>query len=293
MARRKLTEQEKMKRDSSRNMEVFKRDDMIQKARHRLSVQEQRCVLYAISKIKPDDTAFSEYVFELSDFYALCGIEDESYTRLKKTLKDLSDRSWWAEIDDKGTESVLRWFSTLRTNKRSGKVTIKFHEDMMPFLLDLAKQDAFYTSYNLKYILPMNSQYSPRLYELLKSYQKNQSQWFFNIDDLKYHLDCQHYKDFHDFNRFVLEPAVEEINRYTDLAIGYDLQRKGRKVVRVVFFMDNKTPLEIEAADREIEVQLDGQIDLLADVREAVGSKKTDFAKQRAAAYRKEKEING
>ena len=290
MARRKLTEHEKMKRNSSRNMEVFKRDDMIQKARYRLSVQEQRCVLYAISKIKPEDTAFSEYSFELNDFYAMCGLQNESYTELKEILRALKSKSWWVEIDDQGTESAVSWFNVVRSNKRSGKVTIKFHEDMMPFLLDLAKQNTFYTSYNLKYILPMNSQYSPRLYELLKSYQKNQSQWFFDIDDLKYHLDCQNYKNFADFSRFVLEPAVEEINRYTDLAIGYDLQRKGRKVVRVVFFLDEKTPLELDTAEREIETQLDGQIDILAEVRENIGSAKTEFAKQRAAAYKKQRE---
>ena len=289
MARRKLTEHEKMKRNSSRNMEVFKRDDMIQKARYRLSVQEQRCVLYAISKIKPEDTAFSEYSFELNDFYALCGLQNESYTELKEILKTLKSKSWWIETAP-GEQSTVSWFNKVRVSQKSGKVIVRFDDDMMPFLLDLAKQDAFYTSYNLKYVLPMNSRYSPRLYELLKSYQKNQSQWFFDIDDLKYHLDCQNYKNFADFSRFVLEPAVEEINRYTDLAIGYDLQRKGRKVVRVVFFLDEKTPLELDAAEREIETQLDGQIDILAEARENIGSAKTEFAKRRAAAYKKQRE---
>lgn len=290
MARRKLTESEKMKRSSSRQMEVFKRDDMIQKARHKLSVQEQRCVLYAISKIKPDDTAFTEYSFELNDFYAMCGLQSESYTELKAILKGLSDRSWWAEIDDKGTESVVRWFSTVRSNKGKGTVTVKFHEDMMPFLLDLARQDAFYTSYNLKYVLPMSCQYSPRLYELLKSYQKNQTRWFFEIDALKHRLDCVNYKDFYDFKRFVLEPAVEEINKFTDLTIAYDLERKGRKVTKVIFFMDEKTRTELEATELEIEAELDGQISVFSAVQDLKGSVQEDFAKKRAAAYRKEQE---
>lgn len=287
MARRKLNEQEKMRRNASRNMEVYKRDDMIQKARHRLSVQEQRCVLYAISKITPEDTAFSEYSFDLNDFYAMCGLQKESYTELKEILRTLKSKSWWVEIDDQGTESAVSWFNVVRTNKRSGKVTIKFHEDMMPFLLDLAKQDAFYTSYNLKYVLPMNSQYSPRLYELLKSYQKNQSQWFFEIEDLKYHLDCQHYKDFHDFKRFVLEPAVAEINQYTDLAIAYSVQRKGRKVTRVIFYMDDKTDLELDETELKIQTELDGQISLMDEVMEAIGSEKVEFMKQRRDAYKK------
>lgn len=291
MAKRKLTESEKMRRDSSRSMEVYKRDDMIQKARHKLSVQEQRCVLYAISRIKPEDTAFTEYTFELKDFYTLCGIEDQSYTRLKQALKGLSDRSWWAEIDDKGTESVVRWFSTLRTNKRSGKVTVKFHEDMMPFLLNLARQEAFYTSYNIKYVLPMNSQYSPRLYELLKSYQKNQTRWFFETDDLKHHLNALNYKNFNDFKRFVLDPAVEEINKYTDITIAYDLERKGRKVTRVIFYMDEKTATELNVAEDEVKLELDGQLSIQEVLEDVRGSTEEAFVKQRAEAYRKERDF--
>lgn len=249
-------------------MSVVKRDDMIQHARFSLSIQEQRCVLYAISKIKPEDEVFTEYTFELKDFYTLCGIEDKSYTRLKQTLKGLSDKSWWAVIDDKGTESLLRWFSTLRTNKRSGKVTVKFHEDMMPFLLQLAaqarEQGNLYTQYGLKYVLPMRGQYSPRLYELLKSYQKNNREWFFDIDELKRVLDCQGYKNFNDFKRFVLAPAIEEINQYTDLNVAFDTERTGRggKVSRVIFFMAGKNKKALLETNLRVYEQLDGQLSI-------------------------------
>lgn len=260
------TERQKAKAQYDRQMKVMKRDDMIQHARFKLTLQEQRCVLYAISKIKPGDTAMVEYEFEIKDFYALCGLEDQSYTKLKTMLRGLSDRSWWAEIDDKGTESVLRWFTTVRTNKKSGKVTIKFHEDMMPFLLQLAEQareqGIYYTQYQLKYILPMQSQYSPRLYELLKSYQKNNIEWRFGIDKLKSLLDCKNYKNFNDFKRFALEPAVREINEYTDLKIAYDTERLGRKVTDVRFFMVSKSEDELLDTHLHIEQELDGQINL-------------------------------
>lgn len=267
MGKRK-TERQELANQAAREMSVVKRDDMIQHARFSLSIQEQRCVLYAISKIKPEDTAFTEYTFELKDFYALCGIEDQSYTRLKQTLKGLSDKSWWAVIDDKGTESLLRWFSTLRTNKRSGRVTVKFHEDMMPYLLQLAtqarEQGAFYTQYGLKYVLPMRGQYSPRLYELLKSYQKNNREWFFDTDEIKRVLDCQSYKNFNDFRKRVLDPAVEEINNFTDLNVAYDTERSGRggKVTRVIFFLAGKSKQALNETNMMIYRQLDGQMSI-------------------------------
>ena len=82
MAKRKLTEQETMKVTSDRQMQIYKSDRMIQKGRHKLSLQEQRCVLYAMSKIKPNDSVFQEYTFDIRDFYRAAGIQDESYTRL-------------------------------------------------------------------------------------------------------------------------------------------------------------------------------------------------------------------
>ena len=274
MARRKQTEKEQLKTQTGRELSVYKRDDMVQKARLNLSTVEQKCVLFAISKIKPTDTVFQEYTFDLSQFYAICGYQKESYTEMKATLKGLSDKSWWAVIDDKGTESVIRWFTTVHTNKRSGKVTIKFHEDMMPFLLELAKQaelGEYYTGYNLQYILPMSSQYSPRLYELLKSYQKNNREWFFEIDELKRVLDGQSYERWPDFRRRILEPAVKEINEYTDLNVAYDTEKQGRKVTRVTFYMAGKSRQALLEAKKAGVEKLDGQIDfeeLMKEIRE-------------------------
>lgn len=263
MAKRKLTEQEELKVISDRQMQVYKADLMIQKGRHKLSLQEQRCVLYAISKIKPTDEITQEYTFELADFYKMAGLDKESYTEFKAMMKELSDKSWWIEIDDKGTESLVRWFSTLRTNKGKGTVTLKFHEDMMPYLIGVTSNpDNFYTHYHMKYILPMSSQYGPRLYELLKSYQKNNWTWFFDIDKLKKQLDCENYKDFYDFKRFALEPAVSDINTYSDLNIAWDVERKGRKVIRVNFYMAAKKREALMAAEIAGRDVLDGQMDI-------------------------------
>lgn len=282
MGKRKLSERQQLQQRSNREMSVYKRDDMIQKSRHQLSVREQKCVLFAISKIKPEDKAFQEYVFELKDFYAMCGLDSESYTELKAMLLALKSKSWWMEIDDQGTESAVSWFSTVRTNKRSGKVTVEFHKDMMPFLLQLAAQDTFYTGYNLQYVLPMSSQYSPRLYELLKSYQKNNREWFFTIDELKRVMDCQGYDRWPDFRRRALEPAVAEINQYTDINIAWDVQKEGKKVARVIFYMADKSDSALLDAQKAIQDKLDGQVsfdELQDELRKAESSVKAEFFK--------------
>lgn len=287
MAKLNIYQQEKI--NNERSLSVYKRDDMIQKGRFKLSVQEQRAVLYAISKIKPTDTHLTEYIFDIKDFYRVIGWENESYTAFKALLISLKSKSWWAEIDDNGTESALSWFSTVRSNKRSGKVTVKFHEDMMPFLLQVAEQGEFYTFYNLKYVLPMSSKHSPRLYEILKSYQKNNRQWFFDIDKLKKLMDCENYNRWPDFRRYALDPAVEEINKYTDICIAYTAVKEGRKVTRIVFYMDNKTLSERLETETQINEVLDGQLDIFDMIDDNHNSVKTDFYNRRSTAHKKEK----
>lgn len=240
MAKRKLSEREEIQVTNEKMMFVAKDNSMIQKGRHDLSLQEQRAVLYAISKIKPEDNIFQEYQFELKDFYKICGLEKESYSELKKILGDLKGKYWWMETAP-GEESTVSWFNKVRTNKGKGTVTIRFDDDMMPYLLNLVSQGGFYTQYNLEMVLPMKSQYSPRLYELLKSYQRNNKEWFFFVDELKHALNCQNYVRFPDFRRFALEPAVEEINKYTDINIAYDTEKEGRRVSKVIFYMAAKS----------------------------------------------------
>lgn len=274
-----------------RSLEVYKRNDMIQKARFSLSIQEQRTVLYAISKIQPTDTYLKEYTFEIKDFYNVIGWSNQSYTEFKAMLKALSDKSWWITLPT-GEESLVRWFTTARSNKKSGKVTVKFHEDMMPYLVQLAQGTDFYTKYQLQYILPMSCTYSPRLYEILKSYQYNNRQWFFEIDDLKHLLDCKNYERWPDFRRYVLEPAVAEINKYTDIAICYSVTKNGRKVVKVNFQMAGKTSSEILKTQREIAEEL-GQLtmdDMLKEI-EKENARESEFWAERRKAEAEERAL--
>ena len=249
---------------------------MLQRGKYDLTIQAQKAIVYAVAQIKPEDTAFKEYEFDLKEFYQICGIERDSYKELKRTLTKLKQKVWWITLEDGHTESAVSWFSKIRISPKSGKVKIKFDEDMMPYLLELSKQHReqgrFYTTYHLKHILPMKSKFSPRLYELLKSYKQNKISWFFELEDLKALL-CDNdeegkplmpksWSNFAEFKRRVLDPAVEEINKFTDLNIAYKTEKVGVKVVRVKFAMYNKTKAQLKDVNEEILTELDGEYQL-------------------------------
>ena len=45
------------------------------------------------------------------------------------------------------------------------------------------------------------------------------------------------YDRFPDFRRKILEPAVREINEYTDLKVNWEPTTKGRKVIGITFYI--------------------------------------------------------
>lgn len=71
----------------SREMFVAKSNALIQRSRYSLTLQQQRILLFLISKIKPTDTPEETYTFSIEEFCKVCGIT-ASTGDYYKTIKD-------------------------------------------------------------------------------------------------------------------------------------------------------------------------------------------------------------
>lgn len=221
---------------------VVKSNDLIQKSRFQLSLQEQKIILYLISKIKPDDEELKEYTFKIVDFCTICGIEKNSganYKYIKQTLKTLADKSVWIQLAD-GRETLIRWINKVWINEQSGNIQVRLDDDMKPYLLQLQER---FTQYELLYTLAMKSQYSIRLYELLKSYEY-QHQKIFDIDNLKKLLAAENYERYPDFKRKVLDISMKEINELSDINVSYDIIKDGKRYAKLEFYIKIKEGAE-------------------------------------------------
>lgn len=232
---------------------VVKGNELVQQSRFELSLPEQKTIAFICSMIKPIEAIDRannvpyqlEYEFNIRDYCKVCGIDynaGKNYADVKATLKRLRDRSMWVTLAD-GSETVVAWLDRVTTNKKSGIARVRIDDRLVPYLFDLGRK---FTQYQLYNILAMKSAFSVRIYELMKSYafQKNKT---FEIKELKHILmvdDIKSYDRFPDFRRFVLEKAQEEINELTDIRIYYEPVRKGRKVVKIRFKIEQKTSME-------------------------------------------------
>ena len=221
---------------------IYKANDLVQKSRYSLSVQQQKIVLFLISQINPYATEFKNVKFSIQEFCKVCNIDYESgknYATIKEQIKNIADKSCWIKTES-GKDTLLRWIEKPYIDENSGIIEIKIDDDMKPFLLQLKEN---YTQFNLSDTLLFKSKYSIRLYELIESYRYHKLETFervFEIEELKTILDCNNYKTFKDFNTRALKPAIEEINRYTYLDIKCEYVKEIRKIIAVKLIMGIK-----------------------------------------------------
>lgn len=226
---------------------VVKSNDLIQKSRFNLSLQQQKIVLYLISMITPYDEEFKLYEFSIQEFCRICGIETNSgkhYTTLKAAIKEIADKSLWIELE--GEESLLRWIAKPYINKRDGVIKIRLDEDMRPFLLQL--KDNF-TSYEIIWTLHFKSKYTIRLYELIKSIHFHDLEEYtreYTVENLRRLLGVKEsYNTWQRLNDRVLSPAVREINENSDKIVIMTPIKKGRAYEKVKFTIKSKDSLEV------------------------------------------------
>ena len=232
---------------------VKKSNLMIRKARYTLSLQQQKILCYLIAHLSENDTQETEKKFDIKTFFDFMEVDSKSYERVRENLKCLRDKSWWIANPD-GSESTVSFLSKVRTNKQNGTVYINFDKDILPFLQQLKTQ---YTTYKIYYIMTMKSQYSIRLYELLKSVAGKEI-WYFTIDELRKIFMCEKkYDRVNNFKQRIIEPSVEEINNRTDLNVTYEYFTEGRKIVGIEFYISYKSVEDRLNVDRKIRNELD------------------------------------
>lgn len=243
---------------TQRDYKVVKANEIIQRARYDLNITELKALAYIFSKIKPNDTQLQEYTFSVKEYCQVCGIDYKNggnYKAIKNTLKALRDKSFWV-VEEDGKEVLIGWLQKARISKGSGKIEVKLDDDLQKYVIGLFDN---FTQYELLSTLPMKSNYSFRIYELLKSYAFTK-QHTFDLDDLKRQLAAENYINFKDFRKKVIEVAVKEINLYTDIEISWQPVTKGKKVIQIVFFITQRdTWGRIEAQFRATD-QIEGQL---------------------------------
>lgn len=230
---------------------VVKSNDLIQRSRFKLNLQQQKAILFIVSQIKTTDEDFTPYTFEIRDFCKVCGIDSiggNNYETLKAALKELSDKSLYIMVD-RNTEKLVRWLDDVTFYKDRGLVSVTVGKAMKPYLLHLHEN---FTKYELVYTLRMKHSTTPRLYELLKSYHFNDLKPYtvtLDLEELRKLLDAEKktYQEYKYFKRYIIDKSVDEINSQTDIVVSVNPIKKKRIVYALEFHIERQKTADILA----------------------------------------------
>jgi len=213
---------------------VVKSNELVQ-ARYDLSLNEQKIILYAVSKLDRNKDNFNVIELDIQEFTSLLGTKGKRYDEIRTAARGLREKEIIINTDDK--EYITGWLSSITFHKNSGKIKLRFDDDLVPYLLQLKEK---FTRYQLKNILYLRNKHSIRIYELLKQYE-NIGNRTFTVDELKKILMLEgQYKAFTDFDKRVLKPTMEEINDYTDLKVSYEKIKKGKAIHSIKYKIELK-----------------------------------------------------
>ena len=214
---------------------VVKSNELIRNARYSLSEVEQKILIYVMSKVKRDDTELKKVHIDVKDYCEIAGIKagGGAKAHIKKSIKSLSDKSWWFAMDGK-KETLFRWIDTVEINGEQVDITLS--SSLAPYLLDL-KSD--FTKYEQVVVLPLRGRYVIPLFELFKMNQYKGT-WKVKISDLREMINCDKYPAFKEFNRNVLKYSIEQINSFTDIFVTYRTEKNGRAIDTIIFKIEEK-----------------------------------------------------
>lgn len=259
------------------NSIVRKSNELIS-ARYRLSVWEQRLVLVLLSSIDPNDEDFHSYRIEVSRLAQFFQLDSSKsfYGKVQEAADSLVGKTVQLGEDGKVSKTVS-WLSYVEYVKGSGLIDIEFHKALKPYLLQLKKH---FTQYHLSHVINFRSQYSIRLYELLKmeAYKAKNGEFSVTLSLVEYReslgIRLSEYKITSDLKKRAVTPSVKEISEQTDLDIkSVSYGKINRKITSITFNVAIRPENEI--------IKNDGDFDQVLEKMEAIG-----FSKEVAAKYK-------
>ncbi len=151
----------------------------------------------------------------------LANDDDENYTRIKKALIDLRNKSF--EFDDGQIWKVVGIIEKPQFNHKRGWVKFEIQPEVYNAVLNFSKG---FRKYELKTAMEFTSQYSMRFYELMSGQKRP---LIYTIENLKIMFGIEKkYERNPDFIKRIVIPAKEELDAKSPYSFEYKILKDGR-----------------------------------------------------------------
>src|ERR1700741_5178004 len=233
----------------------------ITNTRYKLTARQQKLLLYAIAMIDPGAEEFGRIKISVKEFAELTGLQtDDLYHELRDTAIAIREQPLVVDhVMEPGMKKPMRrhssWFEYVdETPSGDGYVAVKFVSWLKPYLLQVRRE---FFQFQLGFALDLKSEYSIRLYQYLKRWEFAKRRTI-TVEQLRLEIGATeidrkgsivrvNLEQYKHLKSRALNPAVEEINRETDLSVFYTETKFPRsKAVQSITFTINKNLENLE-----------------------------------------------
>lgn len=242
-----------------------------------LSVYEQRILYAALSNIEPPEfekdennnfvldengdkiivnylSEFPIFEMRLKEFGELIGLKEIDYRHIKKIMRDFKKKGLEIHRLDRPENEIhekdYRGINFLLESEylhNEGIVRLEFSPKLLPYVANLKGE---FVSVPLNVITSFTSKYSTKLYFLLQQWSNFKLKEI-EVDELKALMGVPYETKYEsgkpkkifkldiyaNFKNRALLPAINEINKFSTLNIGFEEVKKGKRVGKIKFFI--------------------------------------------------------
>ncbi len=214
----------------------------------------------AVSLIDTDNPPKDQTVYlSKKEMFAFFKVDDnDKHSRFKEAIEKMQKQAFFQikKEQDKGFKFVsIVPIPYVEWTDYHDEVLIRFSPEIMPYLINLKTN---FTQHALSEISELNSKYAIVLYRWL-SMNYNQYEHYsvkggrreeqvesyrnpeMSVRDLREMTDTiDEYKDFRNFDKWILKNPLDEITEHTSLQVTYEKVKKGRSIDSIVFHITKK-----------------------------------------------------
>ena len=210
-------------------------DNQLIEACYSMTLNEKRVLFLGISSVDP-------MIFPDSTVPLVCEINVDQWREYFpsdnpwRDIKDAADRLLTRYVTlhpRSGITEKITWFDSVKYMENEGRIVIKFGYSIRIRLSGMLEQ---FTKIDLLSVNKLKTLHSIRLYELLSQFKKTGYRKI-SVEDFKFSMNCSNsYARIAELKRRVLEPAMKEINNFSDMKATYREVKLGRKITDFEFF---------------------------------------------------------
>ena len=217
---------------------VQKSDPLVLMRSVPFSLGELKVLDTYISRINAADDSRTTVIFTKEEYEELMGISKINAEALKKHAEGLLGKIVTLEMPDKSFLKFVLFTAAHYHLDEYGVPIIELSCSPQAKDLFFCIGKYHYFKYALENIINLTHKASYLLY-IYVLHNRYRGEWDIDLNELRDTvLDCkaqQTYKEFKEFKKAVLAPAVKEVNEKTNCHFAYEAVKRGRRVAKIKF----------------------------------------------------------